>query len=136
MYFLNLVIHNFHDDNVHMYIWDETIIKALRGSQEIGLCILKHLQNLRNQKYIIVYSDICSRQNRNIKVALISLKIVQTVEHNVEVIDPKFLISGYSFLPNDEILASLMSLKKNNLLFVPQYCYNVIKKYRKGNNFI
>ena len=54
MYVLNMEIQNFHDDNVHMYIWDETI--ASKGSQ--GSCILKHLQNLRNQKHI-AYSDVC-----------------------------------------------------------------------------
>lgn len=33
-----------------------------------------------------------------------TLKIVQTVENNVEIIDHNFLISGHSFLPNDRDL--------------------------------
>ncbi|KYQ50443.1 hypothetical protein ALC60_10456, partial [Trachymyrmex zeteki] len=56
---------------------------------------------------------------------------------NVEIIDHKFLVLGHSFLPNDRDFGVVeMSLKKNNLLFVPQDYYNVIKKCRKGNNFI
>ncbi|EFN66704.1 hypothetical protein EAG_00309, partial [Camponotus floridanus] len=135
MYVLNLGIHNFQNDNVHMYVWDETI--ASRGAQEIASCILKHVKNLRSERHIIAYSDMCAGQNRNIKVALTWLKIVQIVENNVEIIDHKFLISGHSFLPNDRDFGVVeMSLKKNNLLFVPQDYYNIIKKCRKGNNFI
>jgi len=62
----------------------------------------------------------CAGQNRNIKVVLMWLKMVQTWENNVEIIDHKFLISGHSFLPNDRDFGVVeMSLKKNNLLFVP-----------------
>jgi len=99
MYVLNLGIHNFHNDNVYMYVWDETI--ASRGAQEIVSCILKHVKNLRSERHIIAYSDMCAGKNRNIKVALMWLKIVKTLENNVEIIDHKFLISGHSFLPND-----------------------------------
>jgi len=82
-----------------MYVWDETI--ASRGAQEIVSCILKHVKNLRSERHIIAYSDMCAGKNRNIKVALMWLKIVKTLENNVEIIDHKFLISGHSFLPND-----------------------------------
>ncbi|KAI4482021.1 hypothetical protein M0804_009040 [Polistes exclamans] len=116
MYILNFGIHNFHNDNVYMYVWDETI--ASRGAQEVVSCILKHIKNLRSEKHIITYSDMCTGQNRNIKVALMWLKIVQTLDNNVEIIDHKFLISGHSFLPNDRDSGV------------------IIKKCRKGNNFI
>ncbi|XP_046827868.1 uncharacterized protein LOC124428160 [Vespa crabro] len=107
------------------------------GAQEIVSCILKHVKNLRSERHIIPYSDMCAGQNRNIKVALMWLKIVQTLENNVEIIDHKFLISGHSFLPNDRHFCLVeMSLKKNNLLFVPQDQYKIIKKCRKDNNFI
>lgn len=67
LYIFNLGFHNFHDDNIHMYVWDETI--ASRGSQEVASCIPKHLKTLRNERHIIAYSDMCSGQNRNIKIA-------------------------------------------------------------------
>lgn len=118
-----------------MYVWDETI--ASRGAQEVVSCILKHIKNLRSEKHIIAYSDMCTGQNRNIKVALMWLKIVQALDNNVEIIDHKFLISGHSFLPNDRDFGVVeMALKKNNLLFVPQDYYKIIKNCRKGNNFI
>ena len=42
-------------------------------------------------------------QNRNIKIAL--MKIVQSSDNNIEIVDHKFLVSGYSFLPSDRDLA-------------------------------
>lgn len=118
-----------------MYVWDETI--ASRGAQEVVSCILKHIKKLRSEKHIIAYSDMCTGQNRNIKVALMWLKIVQALDNNVEIIDHKYLISGHLFLPNDRDFAVVeMALKKNNLLYVSQDYYKIIKKCRKGNNFI
>lgn len=55
----------------------------------------------------------------------------------MEIIDYKFLVPGLSFLSNDRDFGVVeMSLKKNDLLFIPQDYYNVIKKCWKGNNFI
>lgn len=135
MYIYNLGCHNFHDNEVYMYAWDETV--ASRGSQEVGSCILKHLKKLRNHKHIIAYSDMCTGQNRNIKLALTWLKIVQSAENNADIIDHKFLLSGHSFLPNDSDFGVIeMALRKNNLMYVPQDYYETIKKCRKSNKFI
>ena len=82
-----------------MYTWDETV--ASRGPQELASCILKKLKNIRNQKHIISYSDMYTGQNRNIKLAVTWLKIVQSAENNADIVDHKFLLSGHSFLPND-----------------------------------
>ena len=73
---------------------------GFRGAQEVVSCILKHIKNLRIERHIIAYSDMYTGQNRNIKVALMWLKIVQTLDNNAEIIDHKFLISGHLFLPN------------------------------------
>ena len=67
-----------------MYVWNETI--ASRGSQEVASCCLKHLQNVTTRKHIIAYSDMCTGQNRNIKLVII---------------DHKFLLSGHLFLSNE-----------------------------------
>lgn len=44
------------------------------------------------------------RQNINNKVALLWLKIDQTLENNVETMNHKFVKSVHSFLPNDKTL--------------------------------
>uniref|UniRef100_A0A1B0FA47 Uncharacterized protein n=1 Tax=Glossina morsitans morsitans TaxID=37546 RepID=A0A1B0FA47_GLOMM len=132
---LNLGCHNFHDNEVYMYAWDETVTS--RGSQEVAYCILKHLKNLRNQKRIIAYSDMCTGQNKNIKLAVTWLKIVQSAGNNANIIDHKFLLSEHSFLPNGSDSGVIeMALRKNNLIYVPQDYYETIKTCRKSNKFI
>lgn len=51
----------------YMYVWNESI--ASRGAQEIGSCLFRHLSSHvpQNTEKIILYSDACGGQNRNIK---------------------------------------------------------------------
>ncbi|XP_072763725.1 uncharacterized protein [Anoplolepis gracilipes] len=99
MYVLNEGFHNFHDNKINMYVWDETV--ASRGSQEVASCCLKHLENVSTQSHVIAYSDMCTGQNRNLQMALMWLKVTQSNENNIDIIDHKFLLSGHSYLPND-----------------------------------
>lgn len=51
-------------DIAFMYIWDETI--ASSSSQEIGSCVIKHLQTRAStSKHIVLYIGSCTGQNRN-----------------------------------------------------------------------
>lgn len=135
MYVLNQGFHNFHNDEVNMYVWDETI--ASRGSQEVASCCLMHLQNVTTQKHIIAYSDMCTGQNRNIKLALMWMKIVQSSDNEINTVDHKFLLSGHSFLPNDRDFGVVeMAIRKNNFFYIPQDYYEVIANCRKQNKFI
>lgn len=117
-------INNFHNDNVYLHVFNET--KASRGFQEMTLCLLRHIKTLKGEEHIIAYRDMCVGQNRNIKISLMWLKIL-SIGNDVEIIDHKFLISGHSFLPNDRDFGVIeMSLKRNQLLYVPQDYYNII----------
>lgn len=130
MYVLNEGFHNFHDNRINMYVWEETV--ASRGAEEIASCCLKHIQTITTQDHIIAYSDMCTGQNRNIKLALMWLRIVQSDDNNINVIDHKFLLSGHSFLPNDRDFAVVeTALKKKDQLYTAEDYYNVIKACRK-----
>lgn len=135
MYVLNEGFHNFHDNKVNMYVWDETI--ASRGSQEVASCCLRHLENVTTQCHVIAYSDMCTGQNRNLLMALMWLKVVQSSESNIDIIDHKFLLSGHSYLPNDADFGIIeMALRKKNFLYTPQDYYDVITQCRKHDKFI
>jgi hypothetical protein len=130
MYVLNLGFHNFHNNDIDMYLWDETI--ASRGSLEVASCCIKHLKNVTTQKHVIAYSDSCTGQNRNIKLALTWMKIVQSSENDIEILDHKFLISGHSYLPNDRDFGVIeTALKKTNVLYIPNDYYSVIAACKK-----
>lgn len=101
MYVYNVGCHELSSDSAFMYSWDETV--ASRGSQEIASCLIEHFCNKvpRNNDHVIMFSDSCGGQNRNIKVALMCMKFLQEEQTSIKVIDQKFMTSGHSFLPND-----------------------------------
>jgi hypothetical protein len=122
MYDLNLGFHNFHNDNIDMYIWEETT--ASRGSQEVASC-MKHLKNVTTQKHVIAYRNSCPGQNHNSKLALTWMKILQSPDNNIRITDHKFLMSGHSFWPNHCDFGTVeMAIRKTNFLYVPEITTN------------
>jgi len=74
----NLGIHDCSNETAYIHVWGETT--ASRGAQEIASCLRKHLASSGHQKSktdLVLWSDSCSGQNRNIKVALRLLELVQ-----------------------------------------------------------
>lgn len=78
-----------------MYLWSEDT--ASRGPEEIASCLLHYLEKLPpTVTEVVLYSDSCSGQNRNITVSLM-LKHFLSRSPNVQKITQKFLVSGHSF---------------------------------------
>ncbi|XP_038221196.1 uncharacterized protein LOC119839077 [Zerene cesonia] len=80
-----LGIHNMKNDDVFMFTWDESV--ASRGPQEIASCILYFLKHIVKCKHLIMFSDQCGGQNRNIKMALFCQYIVSSSEYTTIKID-------------------------------------------------
>jgi len=134
MYCYNLGIHDLRENIGFFYVWDETI--ASRGSQEIASCLIKHIKTVAgNKEKIIIYSDTCPGQNRNIKLALSLLKLVQSDIITTNVIEQKFLVSGHSFLPNDSDFGSVESAARHSTIYVPEDWYRCMKTARYFNKF-
>lgn len=109
-------IHDLRENIRYFYVWDEMI--ASRGSQEIASCLIKHIKTASNKEKIIIYSDTCIGQNRNIKLALYLLKLVQSNDITTKIIEQKLLISGHSFLPNESIFGSVESAVRHSTTFL------------------
>lgn len=131
MYCYNFGIHDMNSNVGYMYVWDETM--ASRGSQEIASCLKKHIFQ-HPKKQIIIYSDTCTGQNRNIKVSLTLLKLTQETE--VEVIDHKFLVSGHSYLPNDSDFGVIEQASRNKTIYVAEDWYSEITSVRRNKKFV
>lgn len=100
MYCYNLGVHDLETDKSYMYVWDETT--ASRGSQEIASCLAVHVtEEAIHKKHLIAFSDTCTGQNRNLKLALTWMKIVTDKTNNLNIIDHKFLVFGHSYMKND-----------------------------------
>lgn len=123
-------IHDMGTDNSYMFIWDETI--ASRGPQEIGSCLLFYIKNFQISRKLIMYSDQCGGQNRNIKMSLLCNYITASPDFNVDEIDHKFLVSGHSYLPCDQDFGLIEKEKKfHPHIFVPSDWIAVIENARK-----
>lgn len=94
-----------------MYVWSENI--ASRGGQEVGSCLLKHLKNHISTETtkIILNSDSCGGQNRNIKVTLF-LKKFLSENCTVESIEQKFFVSGHSYNSCDRCFSLIEKHKR------------------------
>ncbi|KAJ8893405.1 hypothetical protein PR048_005996, partial [Dryococelus australis] len=70
LWLYNCGIHDGSSKNGYCYIWVEG--QAGRGAQEVGLCLRKHLMEHlpEGKKHLILWSDSCRGQNRNIKLVL------------------------------------------------------------------
>lgn len=135
MYCYNFGVHNLETEAGVFYFWDETI--ASRGSQEVSSCVIKHLKlHAPNKKHVIIYSDTCTGQNRNIKMALALIRFLQSNETDIEVIDQKFLVSGHSFLPNDSDFGSVELAAKGKAIYLPNDWEEIMTTCRRKKKFI
>nr|XP_022904007.1 uncharacterized protein LOC111416270 [Onthophagus taurus] len=93
-------IHVASTNTPYCFIWKEGI--AGRGAQEVGSCIRKFVDTFLAQETenLILWSDSCGGQNRNIKIVLL-LKAVLESHTSLKTIYFKYLMPGHSFLPND-----------------------------------
>lgn len=134
LYCYNLGVHNLVNEKAVMHIWDETV--ASRGSQEIASCLSDYLKHEMTEKtHIIAYSDTCTGQNRNIKLALTWMKIVAESDNNISVIDHKFLVSGHSYMRNDADFGNIESAAKNKVHYVPSDWCETVRTARRKNKF-
>ena len=70
----NLGIHDGRSGSACMHVWHEGV--ASRGSNEVGSCLLKHLREMdTTAENLILFSDSCGGQNRNIGILTMCLYI-------------------------------------------------------------
>ena len=118
-----------------MHVWDESV--ASHGSQEISSCIIWHLKEIRSgAKKLVLYSDACGGQNRNINLVALWQHIVASDDFLYEVIDHKYMVSGHSYLPNDWDFGSIETAKWcTQQVFFPADWQSLICNCRKKNAF-
>lgn len=127
-------IHNMGTDDAYMFVWDESM--ASRGPQEIGSCLLHFFKHYVNTKRVVMYSDQCGGQNRNIKMSLLCQYVVSSPDFTIEEIDHKFLVSGHSYLPCDQDFGLVEKNKKYyKEIHIPDSWIPVIQTARKKKPF-
>lgn len=100
-----------------MYLWNESV--ASRGAQEIASCLKFHVESFvsENVQHIILYSDSCGAQNRNIKVTLMLKKILSN--HScLQNITQTFFVSGHSHSSCDRCVGLIERQKNVPVIFL------------------
>lgn len=117
----------------HMYVWNETI--ASRGSQEVSSCLFKHFLNHvpENTEKIILFSDSCSGQNRNIKISLMLKKFFSIWNHNdLKIIEQRYFMPGHSYNSCDRSFGTIEKQKQiTENIFTQQHWVNLMRQAKK-----
>lgn len=115
----------------YCFIWKEG--EAGRGAQEVGSCLRRFVELFlkQNTETLIMWSDSCGGQNRNIKIVLM-LKHLLCRHPTLKTIYFKFLISGHSYLPNDSDFSDIeKAIKLNQRIYTMQDYANIMKNCRR-----
>lgn len=120
----NFAVHDLANNQATMFMWHEG--EASRGSQDIGSCLLRYVQQLPNTiQSIIAFSDNAGGQNKNINIIKFWMHIVQTT--SISRVDHKFLISGHSYMECDQDFGIIERAKsKHQYIFVPDDWTNIV----------
>src|SRR5258705_4885300 len=76
------------------------------------------------------YSDACGGQNRNHKMVMMWMHIVNSLD--IETVDHYFMASGHSYLPNDQDFGVIERAKpKTQEVFVPAHWHTIIETAKR-----
>lgn len=129
----NCGIHSASNGVGNCFVWAEG--EAGRGAQEVGSCLRKYIKCVLppTVKKLILWSDCCGGQNRNIKIVLI-LKALLNRHPTLETISFRYLESGHTFLPNDNDFAKIETRLKQYERIYSVDDYIAIMKQCKNKN--
>jgi len=135
LWMYNLGIHHTSTKQGHMFCWTEGLAK--RGSNEIGSCLKKFIyENCKEWPRIILWSDGCGGQNKNINILSLFLHIVNDPSIKVQEIVLTFMWSGHSYLPNDVDFSHIERKKKNAIAITnPMQYMSLMKSAKKQRPF-
>lgn len=108
LWLYNFGIHDCRTGEGIMNVWCET--EAGRGSSEVCSCLNKVLvENRRNAKRLVLFSDGCVGQNKNRAMVIFLQTLIEAKVY--ERIDHYFLYRGHTYLPNDRDFAMIEKRK-------------------------
>lgn len=127
LWMYNCCIHNLKKNKSSMFVWDE--VTGGRGSIEITSCLRKWIGMEHDEKAfnnLIVFSDNCGGQNKNINVILNYLHEVHS--GRLKNIEHVYLMPGHSFLPCDSAFGNIERkfIRESNIYDFDSYC-NIIQ---------
>lgn len=128
----NFCIHNVKTGSSTMYLWDEST--GRRGSCEIASCLYDYLCKVDvNVKKVIMFSDNCSGQNKNLNLVLANLYFIHKDQFTE--IKHYFMIPGHSYLPCDRDFGNIEREIRNSTVYTMDHYKLMIESCRRKNQF-
>lgn len=119
-------IYNEKDASVVCYVWHEA--EGRLDANIFTSCLIHFLEGLDDKNTpIIIYSDGCSAQNRNVTLA--NAMLAFATKYKTEVTQ-KYLVVGHTQMECDSVHATIETRKKQKELFVPADFVRIIKEAR------
>ena len=114
-------------------MWNESV--ASRGSNEICSCLDHYVQTYLSHhvKRLVIFSDNCSGQNKNINVVLMYLRLVHSGKFDK--VEHYFMEPGHSYLDNDRDFGNLELFMKGKEVYSTDDYVSVMRKARPNNPF-
>ncbi len=127
MWTYNFCIHNIKTGKSTMYVWHETVAK--RGSSEVASCLKKWLDDEYAKGdfgRLIVVSDNCAGQNKNINLVLMYLRELHS--NRLTDIDHVYLVPGHSHMACDRNFGNIeLKVSALGIVYKPDDYVNAIK---------
>ena len=116
-----------------MYVWNEAAAK--RGSAEICSCLVHYVTNFipPTVNKLIIFSDNCAGQNKNMNVCLQLLRLIHS--ERFELIKHYFLLPGHSFMPCDRDFGNLETFFKGREIYTTDHYIELMREARRQNPF-
>ncbi|KAK3890068.1 hypothetical protein Pcinc_005983 [Petrolisthes cinctipes] len=123
----NFCIHNLKTKVSTMFVWDETVAKC--GSVEVASCLKKWLE-LEYAKggfgRLVVISDNCPGQNKNINLILMYLRELHS--NRLFEVDHIYLIPGHSYMACDRAFGNIeRKIANQGVIYTPGDYIDAIK---------
>lgn len=119
-------IYNEKDGSVSCYVWHEG--EGGMDANKFTTCLKDYLQNIEDKtKPIIIFSDSCNAQNRNVTLANALQHFA--IHKNAEIYQ-KYLVVGHTQMECDSVHTCIEHKQRNKELYVPADFVKVIKEAR------
>ena len=116
-----------------MYVWNEAVAK--RGSSEIASCLTHYLENFVPARVnkLVIFSDNCGGQNKNINLCLQLLRLVHS--QRFDLVKHYFLMPGHSYMPCDRDFGNLETFFKGREIYTTDHYVELMREARRENPF-
>ncbi|KAK3092227.1 hypothetical protein FSP39_000013 [Pinctada imbricata] len=111
----NLSVFDLASKEVKCYLWNES--EAKRGSCEIATCLYKYMKDAGELNEMILYSDSCTGQQRNLPFSIMCLYCV--MHYPINKITHNYFERGHSQMEGDSVHATIENYTKKLEIYSP-----------------